>query len=163
MACWQGAHAQVHRCTAADGTQVFTDRNCADIGASNRLPPPAALGNTRNARAAICQRDTTRLAEALAAALQSGDANHIAALYDWAGMGTASANPVLDQLLRITTRRLVDVQPLHAASTPDAGAAAMPAGAVIGLRVEQVLADGRTPAHTTFGLHRRLGCWWLHL
>ena len=161
LAGWHEAGAQVHRCTAADGTQIFTDRACGDIGASSRLPPPASSGNTGATRAGICHHDVGSLANALAAAVQSGDVNRIAALYDWAGMGTASANPVLDQLLRVAERTLVDVRPLRTASAAETDTPTN--GSIVGLRVEQVLADGRSPAHASFGLHRRLGCWWLHL
>ena len=33
----------------------------------------------------------------------------------------------------------------------------------VGLRVEQTLGNGSTPARTVFGLTRHFGCWWLRL
>jgi len=34
---------------------------------------------------------------------------------------------------------------------------------LIGLRVEQTLANGSTPSRTNFGLRQRMGCWWVRL
>ena len=40
----QPVSAQVRRCTAADGSSIFTDRKCTDIGAVERLPRAATGG-----------------------------------------------------------------------------------------------------------------------
>ena len=34
---------------------------------------------------------------------------------------------------------------------------------LIGLRVEQTLANGTTPVRTVFGMRQHLGCWWVRL
>ena len=34
---------------------------------------------------------------------------------------------------------------------------------LVGLRVEQTLADGNTPSRTVFGVRKHLGCWWVRL
>ncbi|TCT23452.1 hypothetical protein [Thermomonas haemolytica] len=146
--------AQVRQCLAADGTRIYTDRQCGDIAAREA---PAALaagagGALLTARGG-CARSVEDLADALERALQAGDANQLAALYDWAGMGSAAANAVLDQLQRIAGRPLVGVH----ARTDEA------TGAVTGLVAEQVDGNGRTPRQAGFGLRRRMGCLWLTL
>lgn len=173
----QPAQAQVKRCTAADGSLIYTDRQCADIGASERLPSPAAASGGAYLRRNVCTRSVQDLSFALGSAIQSGDANQIAGLYDWAGMGTTAANHVMDRLQVIARRTLVDVQPLYAGGDPggDDGVAAFDEATgqliarphapsrLVGLRIEQVLGNGVTPSRTVFGLRQRLGCWWVRL
>lgn len=167
------ARAQVRHCLAADGTRVFTDRHCEDIGASDYRAPPASADAARVPQN-VCARSVQDLAYALDEAIRSGDANRIAALYDWAGMGTANAYRLMGRLDAIARRPLVDVQPMYAGNredeygyeTPDP--AGQPGEALrrpqlIGLRVEQTLSNGSTPSHAVFGLRRHLGCWWVRL
>ncbi len=171
----QGLHAQVRRCTAANGSLVYTDRACADIGASVRVPPAVAASRSGVART-MCSRTIQDLAYALSSAVQSGDVNRIAGLYDWTGGNARTADPLLDRMERIASLNLVDMQPVYSQSTPSAtvDAASLATDAtpaptppskprLIGLRIDQVSPHGLTPSHTTFGLHQRLGCWWLHL
>lgn len=168
-----GAHAQVRHCVAADGTRVFTDRQCEDIGASDYRAPPAPADAGR-IPLTVCARSVQDLAYALDEAIRSGDANRIAGLYDWAGMGTANAYRVMDRLQAIARRPLIAVAPLYAGDAGDAYGYALPdPGAqsgepartpqLVGLRVEQTLGNGSTPSHATFGLRRHLGCWWVRL
>ena len=172
-------HAQVKRCTAADGTLVYTDRKCDDIGAIERIAPSpmsggsAMAGHYRN----VCARTVQDLVYSFSSALQSGDANQVAGVYDWAGMPTSSAYQVMSRLDAIAKRPLVDVQPMYSGGTnayvddiiefnEDTGEVInRPARKprLIGLRVEQTLANGSTPSRTTFGLRQRMGCWWVRL
>lgn len=172
-------HAQVKRCTTADGTLVYTDRKCDDIGATERIAPSpmyrgAALASSyRN----VCARTVQDLVYSFSSALQSGDANQVAGVYDWAGMPTSSAYQVMSRLDAIAKRPLVDVQPMYSGGTnaygddiiefnEDTGEVInRPARKprLIGLRVEQTLANGSTPSRTTFGLRQRMGCWWVRL
>ena len=173
----RNAMAQVTRCTAADGTVVYTDRKCTDIGATERLAPSASAGGIRSARRPSCARNVQDLGYALSSALQSGDANQVAGLYDWAGMSTSNGYRLMDRLQAIAARTLVDVQPMYAGGTNEYGYDVVEfdeaTGRVvskppvkprlIGMRVEQVLSDGHTPSRTVFGLRQRLGCWWVRL
>ena len=155
------AVAQVRHCQAADGTRLYTDRQCTDLGArESRDPPP---GQAAGSRRQACASSVPDLAYALDDAIRSGDANRIAGLYDWAGMGSSNANRVLDQLQRIAERPLVDVREARAGDVPGDAGRGSGAGPILGLHVEQILSDGYTPSRTVFGLRRRLGCWWVHL
>ena len=173
----EAADAQVKRCTGADGTLVYTDRKCEDIGAVERNVAPAPGSLYRAYRRPTCARNVSDLGYELGSALNSGDVNQVAGLYDWAGMSTSNAYRLMDRLQLIASRTLVDVQPMYAGGTneygydvaefdPDTGAViSKPATKprLVGLRVEQVLADGHTPSRVSFGLRRRLGCLWLRL
>ncbi|MBN8715403.1 hypothetical protein [Thermomonas sp.] len=149
------AQAQVRQCLAADGTRIYTDRPCGDLAAREAPPaaPAAGAGGALLAARGSCARSVQDLADALERALQAGDANQLAALYDWAGMGSAAANAVLDQLQRIAARPLVGV---HARTDPDDGT-------LTGLVADQVDGNGHTPRQAGFGLRRRMGCLWLTL
>ena len=93
LACALGAkqlQAQVRRCTTTDGTLVYTDRKCEDIGGRER-PVIAATAGTGMSRArGMCARSVQDLVYSLGSAIQSGDANQVAGLYDWTGMSTAN-------------------------------------------------------------------------
>src|SRR5690606_5032436 len=120
------ASAQVRRCTAADGTEVYTDRRCEDIGASARASRPASeVGNLLGSRwRATCPRSVQDLSWAVDDAIRAGDANRLAGLYDWSGMSTGNAYRLMDRLQAIAQRPLVDVQQIGRASCRDRGRAA---------------------------------------
>ena len=157
------AAAEIRRCERADGTSVYTDRACADLGAVER-PPALPSAGAAPARPAGCARSVQDLAWEVSAAIEAHDANRLAGVYHWVGMSAGDARAVMARLEEISARPLVDVVPV---STPDAapaaGTAAAPyqATAPIGLRVEQTLANGTTPATARFGLQRHFGCIWI--
>ena len=170
--------AQVKRCTAADGSLVYTDRKCDDIGATERLGAlPSAGGAIAGHHRNVCARTVQDLVYSFSNALQSGDANQVAGVYDWAGMPTSSAYKVMTRLEAIAKRPLIDVQPMYSGDTNAYGddivtfdettgeviTRAPRKPRLIGLRVEQTLANGSTPSRTNFGLRQRLGCWWVRL
>ncbi len=160
------ASAQVRHCVTADGTRLYTDRLCADLGAVDdlRLPTPAAPAS--NSRRPVCAHTVQDLAYALEEAIRSGDPNRIAGLYDWAGMGTANANRVMNRLQDIARREVVEVRTVHAGDrweAVDPWLAPPPSGPPVGLRVEQIQANGHTPARASFGLRQRMGCWWVRM
>ena len=172
------AQAQVRQCIGGDGALVYTDRKCEDIGASERPASEAVIGipGQRMLRGG-CSRSVQDLVYALGSAIQSGDANQIAGVYDWAGMSTANGYRLMARLEAIAGRPLVDVQPVYSGGTNAYGDDIVEfddeTGAVVskpprkprlvGLRVEQTLANGTTPSRTVFGLRQHLGCWWVRL
>ncbi len=178
-ACWpRPVAAQVRQCTTADGAQVYTDRKCADIGANDRAVTPAAPGGVAaRLHRSTCARSVQDLLYSLSNAIQSGDANQIAGVYDWAGMSTDTGYRLFARLEAIAKRPLVDVQPMYAGGTNEYGFDVVEfddtTGEVvnkpprkprlIGLRVEQTLGNGSTPSRTVFGLRQNLGCWWVRL
>ena len=169
--------AQVRQCIGSDGAPVYTDRKCEDIGGRER-PVIAATAGTGMSRArGMCARSVQDLVYSLGSAIQSGDANQVAGLYDWTGMSTANGYRLMERLQAIAGRPLVDVQPMYAGGTNEYGfdvvefdettgeVIGKPARKprLIGLRVEQTLGNGSTPSRTVFGLRQHLGCWWVRL
>ena len=157
------AAAVVRRCVAADGTLVFTDRRCADVGAVERAQPgttPAAAPQPGYRSA--CPRTLRDLVDELQMAIDTRDVNRLAAIYQWAGLSNATAYRVMDRLDAIAARPLADIGPVYGGDSPSA-AETVPRHAPVGLRLEQTLANGSTPSHTVLGLHRALGCWWITL
>lgn len=155
------AGAQVRRCVATDGTLVFTDRRCTDVGAVERPQPQTVTAPSyRDA----CPRTPRDLVDRLRAAADVRDVNQLAGIYQWNGLSTHTGYAVMDRLQNIVNRPLLDVAPVYAggenAADEDFPSAR---GALVGLRLEQTLADGMTPARTEFAVRRALGCWWIAL
>ena len=154
------AGAVVRRCVASDGTLVFTDRRCVDVGAVERPPPETApaVANQPGYRSA-CPRTLRDLVDELRSAIDSRDVNRLSAIYQWSGLSSANAYRVMDRLQVIADRPLVDLAPVYG----DAQSVDPARHAPVALRLEQTLANGSTPSRTTVGLRRALGCWWITL
>jgi hypothetical protein len=164
------ASAQVRRCTAADGTSIFTDRKCADIGATERLPGAASAGNTGGLRLYRrgCAGNLQDLVYEMTTAIDARDANRLAGVYHWVGISSSGATSVMGQLEAVVRRPLVDIVPVARSTGNEEQDAYYPStiprrSPPIALRVEQTLANGSTPSRTVFGLQRHFNCWWIRL
>lgn len=166
LALWtMPVQAQVRRCTGPDGTAIYTDRRCGDIGATDRVPH-AAPGQPARFYRGGCARNLLDLVYELTAAVDSRDVNRVAGLYHWVGMSSSGAVAVMDRLDLIAQRPLVDIVPVYPASAEGEGdyyPQTTVRRAPVGLRLEQTLSNGSTPSRTMLGLRRYLGCWWVHL
>jgi hypothetical protein len=158
--------AQVHRCTASDGTTIFTDRVCADLGAVESVTRGTTGTGARLYRSG-CSRTLQDLVFELTSAIDARDVNRMAGIYHWVGLSGATAYTVMDRLQVIVQRPLVDISPLFPAGPQGESGDYYPQTtsrrAPTGLRLEQTLANGSTPTHTVLGLRRYLGCWWINL
>lgn len=174
----RAAAAQVRQCIGSDGSLVYTDRKCEDIGGREAPASTASAGHGYpNSYRNTCARSVQDLVYSLGSAIQSGDVNQIAGVYDWAGMSTANGYRLMARLEAIARRPLVDVQPMYSGGTNEYGYDLVEfdeeTGAVVskpqrrprlvGVRVEQTLGNGTTPSRTVFGLRKHLGCWWVRL
>jgi hypothetical protein len=177
------AAQEVHRCTDPSGTTVFTDRRCEDVGAASRVlrPRPGAAGRPAAPLHLGCPRRLSELVQQITGAIDTGDANRLASLYQWSGISDAAANRLLDRMETIVRRPLVDIAPIFPEVAPapvvDAGGNLVDANAdgyypqpapvrkprPVGLRLQQTLANGGTPASTVLGLRRSDGCFWITL
>ena len=185
------AQAQVRRCTTPDGGTVYTDRNCAALGAVETRPQGSGNGAPPALRyRGGCSRRLQDLVFEVTSAIDARDTNWLARSYHWAGVGHSNGYALLERLDAIARRPLLNVTALRPAQTvvvpaqpagPDAGwstgatpsldgnplmAAPRPAAQPrrpVALRIDQVLADGVTPSTTTFGLRRHMDCWWISL
>lgn len=166
------SHAQsLQRCIQPDGTAVFTDRRCEDVGASNRRyrPPTAPAQAGARQRAYLqCPRSAQDMMERVGAAVASGDVNRLGALYLWNGLSADRANQVMDRLETIVRRPLLDIQPILSAPAPSAAAdgqapPAAPPRTALGLELRQGLANTSRPSSTVLGLRRAYDCLWISL
>lgn len=138
-------HAQdigqhVHRCAGQHGEVVFSGLPCAEAslagvsaGTSENAPPPADS----------CPASIEELRDRLVAAVARHDANTIAGMLHWRGVGGATANERLRSLRELVRYPLLDL------------------ASEGGLQV-------RTGSNTTggvrehsFGVEEDAGCWWL--
>lgn len=166
------ARAEVHRCTTPGGESVYTDKRCGDIGAIDRLPRTEAgpAGASRLYRSS-CSRTLQDLVYELTSAIDSGDVNRLAGVYDWAGMSSSRANDVMDKLDAIARRPLVDVLPVMPRAPGEDGTLVdgeyYPQDTVrrapVGLRLEQTIGKSAAPSRTVLGLRRYMDCWWVRL
>jgi hypothetical protein len=117
------AGAQVQRCETADGRTVYTDKACADIGATDRLQRDGpAAGASVHRRG--CSRTLQDLTFELTMAIDARDTNRVAALYHWPGIGTRNGYAIMERLDAIAQRPLVDARPLFPEEAPPVAAMA---------------------------------------
>jgi hypothetical protein len=172
------AHAQIHRCMTPEGQAIFTDRRCADVGATEQAPPPPqqprALGATGERVYRGCSHTLQDLVFEITSAVDANDVNRLAGVYHWVGMSQDTSVGVMTRLDAIVRRPLIDIVPVSP-GPPDESVVPAPAGdpgdpartpvrrTPVAIRLEQTLADSVSPAPTVFGLRRYLGCWWISL
>ena len=159
------AYAEVRHCVAADGTSVFTDRRCEDIGAVQRRPQAQPITGS-HAHRDSCPRTLQDLVFEVSTAIDTRDVNRLAGVYGWTGMSNSAGYALMARLQAIVARPLVDIVPVNAGDSA-AGDDYFPQATVrrapVALRVEQTLSNGTTPSRTVFGLRRGFGCWWVTL
>lgn len=186
------AQAEIRRCVAADGRTIYTDRQCQDLGAVERLPDTQRAGSARSYRYS-CPRSLQDLVYQLTDAIGNRDVNRLASVYYWSGQSTRTGYALMRRLDAIAQRPLADIVPVYPARVLAPTAVSQDDGAQrdgprqdgsrdsndsdngldypqqtmhqrpVGLRLEQTLSNGSTPARTFLGLRRAHGCWWISL
>ncbi len=158
-----------------DGTTLYTDKACADLGAVPRLPRTSDSDSRLNLYRGGCSRTLSDLVYQITSAINAEDVNRLAGVYEWSGASNASAHRTLNRLEAIVKRPLVDIIAVRPAPPPllDEDGRIVdynsdgyyPRTSVrqrpIGLRLEQTLANGSTPSRTVFGLRRHYNCFWV--
>jgi hypothetical protein len=164
LAACGNAAAQVRQCEAADGSPVYTDKACAALDASERPQAPALPGILPRYRSG-CVHDLQAFIQELSSAVEVNDVNRLAALYRWKGTSSRAGYDLMHRLEAIAARPLLQVVPIYPETADDGLLAPLPVAgqAPAGLRLDQTLADGVTPASATLWLRRELGCWWVTL
>ena len=165
--------AQVRRCGGADGTTVYTDRRCEDIGAIERLPRDRIAQGISHPYRGGCARTLQDLVYEMTSAIDSRDVNRLASVVHWVGVSTRTGYSLMSRLNAIANRPLVDIVPVFPRSqaeidgSVDGDADYYPQTTVnqapVAFRVEQTLGNGSTPSRTVFGLQRHVGCWWIRM
>ncbi len=164
---------EVNRCLGSDGRTIFTDQSCDQIGAIIKPQAPDITGSNKSAgtvrvHVRDCAKSLDALRDGVQAALAAGDVNHLAAFYQWTGMGTTGANAVMSRLQAIVERPLIGVTLLQPHPRTEAANAEAPTAApgtparASGLVIDQSRApNDPTPTRTVFGVSAYMGCWWL--
>ena len=101
------AQAEIRRCVTDSGATIYTDRNCADVGAAERLPrltADAGGAHTQLPSRGSCVRRVQDLVHELTRAIDRGDVNQLASLYHWPGIGTRNGYAIMDRLDAIVQR-----------------------------------------------------------
>lgn len=160
------ASAQVKRCVAADGTSIYTDRRCEDIGALDKLPRDSAAGATRPYRGG-CARTLQDLVFEMTSAIDSKDVNRLAGVVHWVGVPTRTGYQRMNRLNTIVNRPLIDISAVSPRMPDDFDGDYYPQATArkspVALRIEQTLGNGITPSRAVFGLQRHVGCWWIRM
>lgn len=154
------AHAQVRRCQAPNGQVIYTDRPCDTVGGVEYRQPP----RPHTVPTWTCARTVRDLVAEMQAAIDARDADALVRLYDWQGIDGDTGYRIAERLTTIAERPLVGIAPVMPALDPDGDEPALaserrPPAA---LRLQQLHGDSGDVASTVLGLHRRLGCWWIH-
>ncbi|RNF85957.1 hypothetical protein [Montanilutibacter psychrotolerans] len=163
------ATAQVRRCVGADGSVVFTDRRCADVGGVERRPHTGSTLSAKRAYRGGCARNLNDLVHEVTSAIDARDGTRLAGVYHWAGMSGRTAYTILERLNTIANRPLVDIAPVYPRppmeynedGTPYPYPSTTVRRTPVALRLEQTIGNTGTPSRTVFGLQRHFGCWWI--
>lgn len=167
------AHAaDVHRCIGADGGVIFTDKLCADIGASVRPQPTTFPGATSTVSSSHlgtrgCARTPDELKHGLQTALNAGNVNQVAAFYHWPGISGAESDGILKRLQTIADRPLLSVQWIRSHQPADGGgyssvASEAPIDASAVELVQARSGSDTTQVRTTLTVTHYVGCLWVH-
>jgi hypothetical protein len=152
----RGEGQSVHRCIGAQGEIVFSGLPCGTTGATD-APSPAPPDTARSI-AAACPASADALRTLIADALARRDANAIAGVLRWDGVGGAEARRRLRELAELATRPLLgidlDGSGEAAAADPDASP---PAALTVRTGSGD---DGGTREHE-FRISASGGCYWL--
>ena len=175
----------LRRCVDGAGSNIFTDRACASLDATD-APQLAAPIRARARLMAVrsCARSREDLLDGVRSALEIHDVNRLADYYHWTGMDGAEGYRLMDRLDAFSKRPFVDARlvssrapPVVDAEVDSAGLLARPsepglaelepprpppARAADLLRIDQMRSDRDAAAEVTwFRLRPNAGCWWM--
>lgn len=176
------AHAsnELNRCIGSDGTSIFTDKKCADVGAIERHDPPPVAGNIGNGvsrlQANACARKPEDLLHGIESAIQASDVNQIAAFYHWPGVSADGSVAIFKRLQALIDRPLLSIDLLYTQSPQDEygyeifndqgridkAPGGEPQRHAYAVQVVQTRsANDSTPIRSALSLRRNVGCWWV--
>jgi hypothetical protein len=172
------AQTEIHRCIGANGGAVFTDQPCAALQAT---PITAAASTDASALAAplpiLCAANPDELRQSVIDAFANRDANRMAGLMLWNGLGRGVAIADIRALSQLMEQPLLDVDVPDAPATTTGDDPVLPAtagsAATLAAEAPSPLSPGdRLILHTAgndgsnlrelrFDIVRRAGCLWL--
>ncbi|MBO9664617.1 hypothetical protein [Dokdonella sp.] len=145
----QESGQRVHRCVGARGEIVFSGLPCAtEAAAATQLPVGEASAT------AACPASSAELRQRIGAAIARKDANALAGLIRWQGIGGGEAGSRLGQLRQLAQRPLLAIE--ADGGEPDAAASAADS-----LRVRTGSNEQDGVREHRFGVLLESGCYWL--
>ena len=171
----RGAHAQIHRCTGAQGEPVFTDQPCGaaqlavnlsggKLGGSDQSDTvDTAVDPGGTPIAATCPHSPQQVRDRISIAFNDDNPNALAGLFDWRGFSHHAADARLKEFGRWLKHPLVDVEFFGAADSSGAqpGDADYSPDNPSGLTVLTQSQGDSSPHTRSFAMMQRGGCWWL--
>jgi len=166
------AHAsnQLNRCIGSDGTSIFTDKKCEDIGAVQRADPPPVAGNVGDnaskLRVRSCARSPEDLLYGIESAINARDVNQIAAFYHWPGISANGSVAIFKRLQSLIDRPVLSIDLLFPPAPHDEyGYDIVSSGGprqAHGVQIVQSRSErDSTPIRSMLLLRRNVGCWWV--
>jgi hypothetical protein len=140
------AQAQIRRCVTPEGGHVYTDRQCGDLGASERAPRQGTVQQGGRLIRRDCSRNLQDLVFELTSSIDNRDVNRLAGIYHWPGTSTRSAQAIMGRLDAVVNRPLVGVVPLQPAPPVQAQAAPPASAGTLSWRTAPRAQDPAAPA-----------------
>jgi|CXWL01.1.fsa_nt_gi hypothetical protein len=155
--------SDIHRCSGANGTLVFTDQTCESLGIADKLPPAQASGYTQHNLGFGCAaRSPEAMRAAIGSAIEQRDINALSGLYNFNGRSSRSAVPVIRRLERLTHRAAVEIELVYPQSESLFGLGLPDTSALPSLRIVQHAVGNDGPLRIeNFELTHAAGCVWL--
>lgn len=177
----------LRRCQRADGSVIYTDRQCESGQGEMATAVPFNAPSTSGIRAMTpppaCSRTPNDLLYNVRIAIESHDVNLLARSYHWPGLGDAQVESVLNRMDALVQKPLVDIRLLYPESVdlPEKGitdgiiasedsepnrdveySAVSHTPAPYGLKLQQYTSSTSNEIlGTRFGLQRHFNCWWI--
>ena len=160
----------LNRCIGSDGTSIFTDQKCEDIGAVQRADPAPVAGNLGNGfsrlRANACARKPEDLLHGIESAINAGDVNQIAAFYHWPGVSSLASGGIFQRLQRLVEHSVLSIDLLYAQAPHDQYDSELVIGnsprRAYAVQIVQSRSErDSTPIRSALALRRNIGCWWV--
>ena len=146
----QESGQRVHRCVGARGEIVFSGLPCTTEAAAASAPLP--VGDA--AANATCPTSSAELRQRIGAAIARKDANALAGLIRWRGIGGGEAGSRLGELRQLAQRPLLSID-------ADGGAPDEVAAVVDSVRVRAGSNEQDGVREHRFGVQLESGCYWL--
>ncbi|MEP7041771.1 MAG: hypothetical protein ABI843_01840 [Dokdonella sp.] len=153
LAAQEGSGQQVHRCVGQHGEIVFSGLPCVENGATDLVAKAAAGTDMPAAFPSTCPASRDELRDRISIAVGRRDANALAGLLRWSGVGGGVAKSRLRELGELTQRPLLGIDAADATSEENASSNA--------LRVRTGSSESGGVREHTFVVSAGTGCFWL--
>jgi hypothetical protein len=178
LLAWGGpsvAQTTIHHCIGADGGPVFTDQPCASLHATPVRPANDSHGTRSTAQSApvLCATNHQALQQDVIDAFANHDANRLAGLMLWNGLGRGTATADIRSLATLVQQPLLGLGSVpdedigretpYPAQNSSSNAQRQPSTTAPPdqLIVRTLEHDGESTPALRFDIEQKAGCLWL--